>query len=153
MRSRLIMRPENSSKLCLNTPCRLSAASTDGSSVTPSSALMPLRETPCAAASFLKSARKASKPPGGLQVAAKAGAESTDVSTAAERSLANRMVAPRMRKNGPGERFIRAGERRQRDRRTRLSHAVNLAAGAANCGSAPQDGTASTPLGRVPDLA
>ena len=34
-------------------------------------------------------------PPGGLQVAAKAGAASTDVSTAAERSLAKRMIAPR----------------------------------------------------------
>ena len=29
MRSREIMRPENSSKVCLNTPWRLSAASTD----------------------------------------------------------------------------------------------------------------------------
>ena len=46
MRSREIMRPENSSKVCLNTPWRLSAASTDWSSVRPSSALRPFRETP-----------------------------------------------------------------------------------------------------------
>ena len=64
MRSREIMRPENSSKLCLNTPWRLSAASTDGSTVMPSSALMPLREMPFAAASFLNSARKPSMPAG-----------------------------------------------------------------------------------------
>ena len=94
MRSREIMRPENSSKLCLNTPWRLSAASTDWSSVRPSSALRPFCETPLAAASFLNSARKASKPPGGLQVAPSAGAASTETEqTAAESTLTSRIFA------------------------------------------------------------
>jgi len=90
--SREIMRRENSSKVCLNTPWRLSA-STDGSSVRPLSALGPFCETPFAAASLLNSAMKASNPPGALHVAASAGAQKTDRRAAAESALTSRIVA------------------------------------------------------------
>ena len=92
--SREIMRRENSSKVCLNTPWRLSAARTDGSSVRPLSALGPFCETPFAAASLLNSAMKASNPPGALHVAASAGAQNTDDRrAAAESALTSRIVA------------------------------------------------------------